>query len=72
MPYTHDTGHGMKQAEIAPNMLYILYLLNVTVEFYPRRKFVKDLVTECENDIRECFEAGAKRVSFNFTGITFP
>ncbi|MEJ7700113.1 MAG: hypothetical protein WKF71_10775 [Pyrinomonadaceae bacterium] len=27
----------------------------------------KTLVDECEKDIRQCFEAGAKRVSIDFT-----
>ncbi|KAL8697493.1 MAG: hypothetical protein Q9201_007098 [Fulgogasparrea decipioides] len=65
MPYAK--GHGMKQAVIAPSMLYLLYPLNGTVEGYPKEQFVDDLVAECEKDIRGCFEAGAKRVSIDFT-----
>lgn len=57
----------MKQAVIAPSMLYLLYPLNGSVEGYPKEKFVADLVNECEKDIRGCFEAGAKRVSIDFT-----
>lgn len=57
----------MKQAVIAPSMLYLLYPLNGTVEGYPKETFVKDLVNECEKDIRGCFEAGAERVSIDFT-----
>lgn len=64
-PYAH--GHAMKQAVIAPSMLYLLYPLNGTVEGYSREEFVKDLVNECEKDIRGCFEAGAHRVSIDFT-----
>ncbi len=65
--HPYAKGHGMKQAVIAPSMLYLLYPLNGTVEGYPREKFVEDLVNECEKDIRGCFEAGAKRVSIDFT-----
>lgn len=57
----------MKQAVIAPSMLYLLYPLNGTVEGYPKERFVEDLVNECEKDIRGCFEAGAERVSIDFT-----
>lgn len=64
-PYAN--GHAMKQAVIAPSMLYLLYPLNGSVEGYPKEQFIKDLVNECEKDIRGCFEAGAKRVSIDFT-----
>ncbi|KAI9802342.1 MAG: hypothetical protein M1833_001848 [Piccolia ochrophora] len=57
----------MKQAVIAPSMMYLLYPLNGKIEGYPKEKFVEDLVIECERDIRQCFEAGAKRVSIDFT-----
>ncbi|KAH0533837.1 hypothetical protein FGG08_007538 [Glutinoglossum americanum] len=59
--------HSMKQAVIAPSMLYLLYPLDGTVEGYPKEAFIEDLVNECEKDIRGCFEAGAKRVSIDFT-----
>ncbi|KAI9863906.1 MAG: hypothetical protein M1813_003558 [Trichoglossum hirsutum] len=59
--------HTMKQAVIAPSMLYLLYPLDGNVEGYPKEDFEKDLVDECEKDIRGCFEAGAKRVSIDFT-----
>ena len=65
MPYAK--GHPMKQAVIAPSMLYLLYPLNDILEGYPKEKFVEDLVVECEKDIRGCFEQGAKRVSIDFT-----
>ena len=65
--YSKGTGHSMKTAVIAPSMLYLLYPLNGTVEGYPKEKFVEDLVAECEKDIRGCFEAGAERVSIDFT-----
>jgi hypothetical protein len=42
-------GHAVKQAVIAPSMLYLLYPLNGTVEGYPKDKFVADLL----NEVRE-------------------
>jgi methionine synthase II (cobalamin-independent) len=57
----------MKQAVIAPSMLYLIHPLNGEVEGYPKSDFVKDLVAECVKDIRGCFTAGAKRVSIDFT-----
>lgn len=58
---------SMKQAVIAPSMMYLTYPLTGEVEGYPKSEFVKDLVSECVKDIRGCFEAGAKRVSIDFT-----
>ena len=66
-PYAEGTGHAMKSAVITPSMLYLLYPLNGNVEGYSKEQFIKDLVNECEKDIRGCFEAGAKRVSIDFT-----
>ena len=57
----------MKTAVIAPTMLYLLYPLNDDIPDYPKDQFVNDLVDECERDIRKCFDAGAKRVSIDFT-----
>jgi len=57
----------LKQAVIAPSMLYLLYPLDGEIEGYTRDEFMEDLVDECEKDIRKCFEAGAKRVSIDFT-----
>ena len=57
----------LKQAVIAPSMLYLLYPLDGEIENYTREQFAEDLVNECEKDIRQCFEAGAKRVSIDFT-----
>ena len=39
-------GAPMKQAVIAPSMLYLLYPLNDSVEGYPKEQFVEDLVKE--------------------------
>ncbi|HEY2192091.1 MAG TPA: 5-methyltetrahydropteroyltriglutamate--homocysteine methyltransferase [Actinomycetospora sp.] len=57
----------MKQAVIAPSMLYLLYPLEEEVPGYPKEQFEKDLTDECERDIRQAFEAGAARVSIDFT-----
>jgi len=57
----------MKQAVIAPSMMYLLYPLNEEVPGYSREEFTKDLVDECEKDIRKCFEAGVIRISLDFT-----
>ena len=57
----------MKQAVIAPSMLWLLYPLDDELEGYSREQFVDDLVDECEKDIRKAFDAGAKRVSIDFT-----
>jgi methionine synthase II (cobalamin-independent) len=60
-------GHAMKQAVIAPSMMYLLYPLNGNVEGYSKEQFEDDVVNECEKDIRGCFAAGARRVSIDFT-----
>ncbi|RFU73080.1 methionine synthase ii cobalamin-independent [Trichoderma arundinaceum] len=60
-------SNPMKQAVIAPSMMYLLYPLQGELEGYPRDVFIKDLIDECEKDIRGCFETGAKRVSIDFT-----
>ena len=57
----------LKQAVIAPSMLALLYPLTGEVPGYSREQFLEDLCNECEKDIRQCFAAGAKRVSIDFT-----
>ncbi len=57
----------LKQAVIAPSMLALLYPLDGEVPGYTREQFYEDLCNECEKDIRQCFAAGAKRVSMDFT-----
>src|SRR3954451_5064211 len=52
----------MKQAVIAPSMLYLLYPLEGEVPGYPKEQFEHDLADECERDIRKAFDAGAVRV----------
>ncbi|CAN5312698.1 cobalamin-independent methionine synthase II family protein [soil metagenome] len=61
------TDKPMKQAVIAPSMLALLYPLDEEVDGYPREQFEEDLTNECEKDIRMAFEAGAARVSIDFT-----
>jgi methionine synthase II (cobalamin-independent) len=57
----------LKQAVIAPSMLALLYPLDSEVNGYSRDQFLSDLCDECEKDIRQAFEAGAARVSIDFT-----
>jgi methionine synthase II (cobalamin-independent) len=57
----------LKQAVIAPSMLMLLYPLDGEVPGYPREQFLSDLIDEAEKDIRQCFKAGAARVSIDFT-----
>ena len=64
LPYANKP---MKQAVIAPSMLALLYPLKDPVEGYGREEFEAALIDECERDIRKAFEAGAARVSVDFT-----
>jgi methionine synthase II (cobalamin-independent) len=59
--------HPVKQAVISPSMMMLLYPLEGELEGYSREEFLADCVDECEKDIRKCFEAGAVRVSIDFT-----
>ena len=59
--------HGVKQAVISPSMMMLLYPLEEELPGYPREEFLNDVVDQCEKDIRKCFDAGAKRVSIDFT-----
>jgi methionine synthase II (cobalamin-independent) len=61
------TDKPIKQAVIAPSMMYLLYQLDGDVPGYPRKQFESDIVDECEKDIRSCFAAGAARVVMDFT-----
>jgi methionine synthase II (cobalamin-independent) len=45
----------------------LLHPLEDEIPGYPREQFLSDLCDECEKDIRKCFEAGAVRVSIDFT-----
>ena len=57
----------VKQAVIAPSMLMLLHPLEGEIPGYSRDEFLSDLCDEVEKDIRQCFEAGAERVSIDFT-----
>jgi methionine synthase II (cobalamin-independent) len=57
----------LKQAVIAPSMLMLLYPLKEEVHGYSREQFEADLCDETERDIRKAFDAGAVRVSIDFT-----
>ena len=59
--------HPVKQAVISPSMMMLLYPLDGEVAGYPREQFLSDCVDEAEKDIRQCFAAGAVRVSVDFT-----
>ena len=60
-------SHDVKQAVISPSMMMLLYPLEEEIPGYPREQFLNDVVDECEKDIRQCFDAGAVRVSIDFT-----
>jgi methionine synthase II (cobalamin-independent) len=60
-------SHDVKQAVIAPSMMMLLYPLDEEIEGYSREQFLSDVCDEVEKDIRQCFDAGAKRVSIDFT-----
>jgi methionine synthase II (cobalamin-independent) len=48
-------------------MLMLLYPLEGEIEGYSREQFLADLCDEVEKDIRQAFDAGAVRVSVDFT-----
>ena len=48
-------------------MMMLLYPLDEEIEGYSRDQFLEDCVNEAEKDIRQCFAAGAQRVSVDFT-----
>jgi len=60
-------SHPVKQAVIAPSMLMLLHPLEGELPGYSREEFLSDLCGECEKDIRQAFDAGAVRVSIDFT-----
>ncbi|MEA2315838.1 MAG: hypothetical protein QOD44_27, partial [Solirubrobacteraceae bacterium] len=59
--------HDVKQAVISPSMMMLLYPLEGEIDGYSRDQFLDDVVDEVEKDIRQCFAAGAVRVSIDFT-----
>lgn len=48
-------------------MMMLLYPLEDELPDYPREQFLADVCDEVEKDIRQCFAAGAERVSIDFT-----
>jgi len=59
--------HPVKQAVISPSMMMLLYPLDGEIDGYSRDQFLADCIDEAEKDIRQCFAAGAVRVSIDFT-----
>ncbi|QRV80945.1 methionine synthase vitamin-B12 independent protein [Ceratobasidium sp. AG-Ba] len=59
--------HLVKQAVVAPSLLSLLYPPRSDVPGYTRQQFLTDLCDQAELDIRKCFQAGAVRVSIDFT-----
>ena len=57
----------LKQAVISPSMMMLLYPVEGVIPGYPRSQFLDDVCDEVEKDIRQCFAAGAVRVSIDFT-----
>ncbi len=57
----------VKQAVISASMMMLLYPLEEELEGYTREQFLDDVCDEVEKDIRQCFAAGAERVSIDFT-----
>jgi len=60
-------SRDVKQAVISPSMMMLLYPLEEELEGYSREQFLDDVCDEVERDIRQCFDAGAVRVSIDFT-----
>jgi methionine synthase II (cobalamin-independent) len=60
-------SHPVKQAVISPSMMMLLYPLDEEIDGYSREQFLDDCIDEAEKDIRQCFDAGAVRVSVDFT-----
>jgi 5-methyltetrahydropteroyltriglutamate--homocysteine methyltransferase len=60
------TGIPVKQAVISASALSLIYPPE-GIEGYPQSEFIKDLINECEKDIRNCLEKGAHKVQMDFT-----
>ena len=60
------TSLPLKQAVISPSMLSLMVPAGGLGD-YSRDDFLADVVAGCAEDIRRCFEAGATRVSIDFT-----
>ncbi|MHB1568993.1 MAG: uroporphyrinogen decarboxylase/cobalamine-independent methonine synthase family protein, partial [Solirubrobacteraceae bacterium] len=64
---TAIASRPVKQAVISPSMMMLLYPLEGEIDGYSREQFLADCIDEAETDIRQCFAAGAARVSIDFT-----
>lgn len=60
------TDLPLKQAVVSPSMLSLMLPAEGLGE-YSRDEFLTDVVDGCAEDIRRCFEAGAARVTIDFT-----
>lgn len=60
------TDKPLKQAVVSPSMLSLMVGPD-GIGDYSREDFLEDVVAGCAQDIRQCFEAGAQRVSIDFT-----
>ncbi|MGO3677969.1 MAG: hypothetical protein ACTJF6_02565, partial [Microbacteriaceae bacterium] len=60
------TDAPLKQAVISPSMLSLM-VPESGLAGYTRAEFLDDVVTQCAEDIRRSFAAGASRVSIDFT-----
>jgi 5-methyltetrahydropteroyltriglutamate--homocysteine methyltransferase len=56
----------MKQAVISPSALSLMYPAQ-GIEGYSRDTFIKDLLSEHENEVRRCLAKGAHKVQVDFT-----
>lgn len=56
----------VKQAVISASALSLIYPQE-GIEGYPRSEFIKDLLNECEKDIRQCLNHNAYKVQMDFT-----
>ena len=56
----------LKQAVVSPSMLSLMVPAEGLGD-YSREEFLADVVAGCAEDITRCFEAGAARVSIDFT-----
>jgi 5-methyltetrahydropteroyltriglutamate--homocysteine methyltransferase len=60
------TTNPIKQAIISASALSLIYPQN-GIAGYTQAEFIKDLLNECEKDIRQCLEEGAYKVQMDFT-----
>lgn len=60
------TSLPVKQAVISASALSLIYPPD-GAENYPQNEFIKDLLNECEKDIRLCLQEGAAKVQMDFT-----